>query len=143
MTKYNLEYKGVVCLGVDWEADTPIYLLVYKGKRHLFEQIRYISQSADTDHIKYAILQFLEVVETKIELSDIVVPTEAYELYLADSKWESLRSHIVPDVNTNNDLMLKGKRKPNYKKALKYLRKVIQYLPYDMRIELKWGQENE
>ena len=77
-----------------------------------------------------------------MKLSSIVIPTEAYELYLTDRRWEGLRSHIIPAVNTNNDLMVKGKRKPNYKKALKYLRKVIQYLPYGIRVELK-EKENE
>ena len=77
-----------------------------------------------------------------MKLSSIVIPTEAYELYLTDRRWEGLRSRIIPNVNTNNDLMLKGKRKPNYKKALKYLRKVIKYLPNEMIVELK-EKENE
>ena len=77
-----------------------------------------------------------------MQIENIIIPTEAYEEYLKDSKWQGLRSRIVPAVNMDNDLILKGKRKPNYKKALKYLQKVIQYLPYEMRVELK-EQESE
>lgn len=60
MSKYNLEYKGVTCKRAVWEMDPPVFLFVYKGKRYLFEQKRYISQSADNDHIRCAIEQFLE-----------------------------------------------------------------------------------
>lgn len=61
MTRYDIEYKGVECLGVDWGGTKPeTYLFKYKGEYHIFKQKRYISQSADTDHIRYAILQFLE-----------------------------------------------------------------------------------
>lgn len=63
MTKYNLEYKGVTCTAADWEADPFKFELLYKGCPYVFEQKRRISQSADTDHIRYAIEQFLEDVE--------------------------------------------------------------------------------
>lgn len=58
MTEYTLEYKGVICIGADWENDE--FDLVYKGKTYRFKQKRYISQSADTDHIRCVINQFLE-----------------------------------------------------------------------------------
>lgn len=78
-----------------------------------------------------------------MQIENIIIPTEAYEDYLKDSKWQAVKSQIIPAVNTNNDLMIKGKRKPNYKKALKYLRKVVKYLPKELKIELKLEQQNE
>ena len=63
MDKYDLEYKGVRCYGVQWEADPPLFAFTYEGSDHIFEQTRYISQTADTDHIRCAIDQFLEVME--------------------------------------------------------------------------------
>ena len=60
MTRYDLEYKGVTCIGVEWNAEPPLFSFIYKGRHHIFEQKRYISQSADTDHIRCAINQFLE-----------------------------------------------------------------------------------
>lgn len=58
LDKYNLEHKGVVCRTVDWEADE--FTLEYIGRTYIFKPIRYISQSADTDHIRCVINQFLE-----------------------------------------------------------------------------------
>lgn len=77
------------------------------------------------------------------QIENIIIPTEAYEDYLKNSKWQGFRSCIIPDINTDNDLMLKGKRKSNYKKAFKYLRKVVKYLPKELKIELKLEQDNE
>lgn len=61
LTPYDLEYKGVTCIGADWENDT--FLLVYNRKSYIFKQKRRISQSADTDHIRCVINQFLEDAE--------------------------------------------------------------------------------
>ena len=63
MTKYDLEYKGVTCIGADWETDQ--FLLIYNGCQYLYVQKRYISQSADTDHIRCVIDQFLEDVQSQ------------------------------------------------------------------------------
>lgn len=60
MTKYNLEHKGVTCTAVDWESHPYKFVFLYNGKEFIFEQKRYISQSADTDHIRCVIEQFLE-----------------------------------------------------------------------------------
>lgn len=65
--KYDLEYKGVRCYGVQWKADPPLFAFIYEGRDHIFEQTRYISQTADTDHIRCAIDQFLEVMEKERE----------------------------------------------------------------------------
>lgn len=60
LEKYNVEYKGVTCTGVDWEADPYRFQFEMCGKVYTYEQQGYISSSADTDHIKYVIRQFLE-----------------------------------------------------------------------------------
>ena len=57
-TPCDLVYKEVTCIGADWENDT--FLLVYNRKSYIFKQKRRISQSADTDHIRCVINQFLE-----------------------------------------------------------------------------------
>ena len=59
MTEYNLRYRDVTCLAVDWEND--VFVLDYADRVYNFKPIRYISQSADTDHIRCVIDQFLEV----------------------------------------------------------------------------------
>lgn len=59
-TEYNLEYKGVLCTHADWDAKPYKFYLVYNGKEYVYTQKRYISQSADTDHIRCVIEQFLE-----------------------------------------------------------------------------------
>lgn len=71
MDKYNLEYKGVICTGADWEKDPYEFELTYKGKVYLYKQKRYISQSADTDHIRCVIKQFLEDVPPRTQFERI------------------------------------------------------------------------
>ena len=71
MTKYDLEHKGVTCIAVDWESDPPQYVFKYKGFTIGYVQKRYISQSADTDHIRCAIEQFLEDYGEKYEMSNL------------------------------------------------------------------------
>ena len=73
MTKYDLEYKGVTCTAVEWEADPPQFVFKYKGFTIGYVQKRYISQSADTDHIRCAIEQFLEDYEEKFEMCNLGV----------------------------------------------------------------------
>ena len=58
MMDYNLKFKGVTCLAVDWESET--FVLDYRDKVYNFKPIRYISQTADSDHIRCVIDQFLE-----------------------------------------------------------------------------------
>ena len=103
MTRYDLEYKGVYCLGVEWGTDPPLYAFVYRGRRYIFEQKRYISQSADTDHIKYAILQFLEEAERINEMSNLGIagfkqyhPTVALPLLIEpNAKYQPKRSSKI------------------------------------------------
>ena len=57
-TPYDLEYKGVVCLGVDWEKYE--FVFVFRKKIFYYTQKGYISCSADTDHIRCAIEEFKE-----------------------------------------------------------------------------------
>lgn len=68
MDKYNFKYKGVICTAVDWESNPYQFFFLYHGEEYVFTQKRYISQSADTDHIKCVIEQFLESVEDKDSL---------------------------------------------------------------------------
>lgn len=85
MTKYNLEHKGVTCTAADWEADPHKFVFLYKGCPYVFEQKRYISQSADTDHIRCAIEQFLEDVEDKDVLTQAHILAHYEAIYaLAD-----------------------------------------------------------
>ena len=65
--KNNIEHRGVKCVGVDWDLDPYIFYFRYSGYDFLFHQTREISQSADTDHIRCAIDQFLEELE-KLEI---------------------------------------------------------------------------
>lgn len=60
MTTYGLKYAGVVCIAADWESTPYKFILLHKGHIYSFEQKRDIRQSADTDHIRCAINQFLE-----------------------------------------------------------------------------------
>lgn len=53
MDKYNLEYHGVKCVGVDW--DMQLFHFEYQGEQHLWFQTDAIDCNADTDHIRCVI----------------------------------------------------------------------------------------
>lgn len=93
MTRYDLEYKGVTCVAVDWEADPPQFVFKYKGFTIGYVQKRYISQSADTDHIRCAIEQFLEDYMEKYEMSNLGIA--GFEQY-------SELSEPLPEPNVGN-----------------------------------------
>lgn len=57
MTEYNFEYRGVTCVAVDW--DELIFHFKYKNTWWVYPQCGYINKSADTDHIKAVIVNFL------------------------------------------------------------------------------------
>ena len=63
MTKYDLEYGGVTCIAVDWEAEPHKFVFIYKGDTYVYEQKGYISMSADTDHIRCVIKSFVDDIE--------------------------------------------------------------------------------
>lgn len=60
MTNYNLTYRGVTCIGVDWEDE--IFYFQYNDEIWAYPTIGYISFSADTDHIRFVIDGFLEFI---------------------------------------------------------------------------------
>lgn len=54
--KYDLEYMGVRCTGVEWKYPLDdIFYFVKEGKTYAFTQKEYISCCADTDHIRCVI----------------------------------------------------------------------------------------
>jgi hypothetical protein len=57
ITKYNEYYNDVRCTGVDWE--NLIFELTYNGYSYSYKQQGIIHSSADTDHIKMLIGEFL------------------------------------------------------------------------------------
>lgn len=61
MTKYDIEYMGVKCTGVEWKNTLySIFYFTKDGKTYTFIPKEYISCSADTDHIRCVIKdQFL------------------------------------------------------------------------------------
>lgn len=77
--EYNLVYLNVKCTGVDWtNRPYPLFKFSYKDKDFIFMQIRYISQSADTDHIRVVIeYQFIPFLlaqnKDKEELIDYIL----------------------------------------------------------------------
>lgn len=60
MSEYNVEYHNVLCYAVNWNVRPYQFYFVYNNEKYIFTQKRYISQTSDIDHIKYAIMQFLE-----------------------------------------------------------------------------------
>lgn len=54
MTKYNLNYLGVLCTGVEW-GNPNKFNFTYQGKDFEWTQQQYIDCSADTDHIRCVI----------------------------------------------------------------------------------------
>ena len=56
ITKYDLEYLGVLCRGVKWGHPEPnIFYFTKDGKEYEFKQNDYIYSRADTDHISWVI----------------------------------------------------------------------------------------
>lgn len=58
---YDLEYGGVRCLAVNWEQ--RLFIFEVDGERIPFRQLQYVEASADTDHIRLVIGQFLKLRE--------------------------------------------------------------------------------
>lgn len=58
---YDLEYRGVRCLAVNWEQ--RLFIFEVDGERIPFRQLQYVEASADTDHIRLVIGQFLKLRE--------------------------------------------------------------------------------
>lgn len=51
--KYDIEYMGVKCTGVEWERD--VFYFTKDRQNYTYMQTEYISSSADTDHIRCVI----------------------------------------------------------------------------------------
>ena len=64
ITKYDLEYKGVKCTGVNWEDD--IFYLTVAKTEYVYTPTEWISCSADTDHIRCVINEFIEDIKEKL-----------------------------------------------------------------------------
>jgi hypothetical protein len=58
ITEYSLTFKEVTCIGVDWEK--KIFIFLINGIEYIHEQKEDFSCSADTDHIRCAIDEFIE-----------------------------------------------------------------------------------
>lgn len=56
-TPYDLEYKGIRCVEVNWEKG--LFTLLVNGEKVVYEQPHYIESSADTDHIRIIIDLYL------------------------------------------------------------------------------------
>lgn len=56
ISKYDLEYMGVKCTGVEWSYENGnVFYFTKDGKEYTFMQTEYIRCSADTDHIRCVI----------------------------------------------------------------------------------------
>ena len=53
LSKYDLEYQGVKCTGVDWEH--RIFCFIKNEEEYRYQQQTYYSCTADTDHIRWII----------------------------------------------------------------------------------------
>ena len=54
--KYDIEYMGVKCTGVDWAHPVNnVFYFTKDGQNYTYMQTEYISSSADTDHIRCVI----------------------------------------------------------------------------------------
>ena len=54
--KYDIEYMGVKCTGVDWaHSVNDVFYFTKDGQNYTYMQTEYISSSADTDHIRCVI----------------------------------------------------------------------------------------
>ena len=53
ISKYQLTYKGITCIAVNWE--TKLFIFRYNGKIFTHIDKRYYHCSADTDHIRMVI----------------------------------------------------------------------------------------
>lgn len=53
LTKYDFKYRGVICLGVDWEM--KLFRFQKGGSQYMWMQIDDARFTADTDHIRWVI----------------------------------------------------------------------------------------
>lgn len=66
ITKYDLHYNNVKCIGVDWE--NKIFHFEIAGKSYIHKQKGCISCSADTDHIRCVIDEFINDIKDELFL---------------------------------------------------------------------------
>ena len=114
VSKYDLEYKGVKCTGVEWED--YIFYFEYLGKEYVFEQSMAISSSADTDHIRIVIEeQFLPWVNKELLVEqvrkdtakDIIEIMKQVQAMFYDKEYKAIQNIIAGrygiELDGNND----------------------------------------
>lgn len=103
-SNYNLEHKGVRCVGVKWDSNpTPIFNFQYNNKVYEYRQtLTDISFHADTDHIKYIIeYDFLHYIRKREPIPKNIVKSTVDFL---SKLLEIDKNHSILNLNEQRDL---------------------------------------
>ena len=93
MDNYELTYKDVLCRKVDWSTET--FVFVYKGFTFKYVQKYPVKTSADTDHIRCVISEFLKTIS---DVEDIIFQT----LNFVDKRIEKLEDLSYNEEDDEN-----------------------------------------
>ena len=66
---YHLLYKGVLCTAVDWDKRPKQFVFVINNKSYIHDQLGEYDCSADTDHIRCVIEEFLDILNYNPDLN--------------------------------------------------------------------------
>lgn len=97
-TKYNLEYKGVTCTGVNWKTKDFLFRDA-DGKNWIFHSKLNYDCTADTDHIRCVIEdEFLHKAEKKdVEENQSAGNTITDEINYSKKMVDWVRGEVTPD----------------------------------------------
>lgn len=75
--KYNLTYRGVKCVEVDWGRE--LFTFIVNNKTIKYKQQHYIESSADTDHIRSVIDEYINSIIKNTLIQQGITPDNDIE----------------------------------------------------------------
>lgn len=104
ITEYALTYKDITCIGVDWEKQVFVFLI--NGIEHLYKQQEEISCSADTDHIRCVIEEFIEKRKEELFKNEFFCNnTDEFYRVIFFEKNDSIVGHTLAPKEWSDDVL--------------------------------------
>lgn len=105
ITEYSLTFKEVTCIGVDWEK--KVFILLINGIEYIHEQKEAFSCSADTDHIRCAIDEFIEAKKEELFKNEFFSQTSntRYRVLFFVNENNEIFSHMLVSPDWSNEIL--------------------------------------
>lgn len=96
ITEYSLTFKEVTCIGVDWEKKVFIFLI--NGIEYIHEQKEDFSCSADTDHIRCVIDEFINAKKEELFNEEFIKNSneDCYRIIFFEQNGNVVNHFLVP-----------------------------------------------